>query len=276
MGVRLSEGDLLDVFRIAERYNNPTGGVYQVVQTKKTETNAKKNLILINDGKYHVKALLRNKATELAQKIELERGDVFRVLSAECAVIKEKKKFVLLVDEIEMVSRGLELINQSTEFVDTYLGEHMNELVTLTDNGAVQSEIASSTPSLNAKPATATSSISAPQARSVPKLNSGGSGSQNSRPIFAIEQISPYQNNWTIKARVSFKGELKKWQNNRGEGHILNVNLLDSSGEIRATAFNDNAIKFNEILQEGKASLFRFKSESSTSKTSVFKLEASL
>ena len=47
MGVRLSEGDLLDVFRIAERYNNPTGGVYQVVQTKKTETNAKKNLILI-------------------------------------------------------------------------------------------------------------------------------------------------------------------------------------------------------------------------------------
>ena len=143
MGVQLLEGDLLDIFRIPERYNNPTGGIYQVVQTKKTETNAKKNLILINDGKYHVKALLRNKAAEAAQQAELERGDVFKVLNAECAVIKEKKKFVLLVDEIEIVSRGLDLFNNATEFVDAYLGEHMNELVTLTDNGAVASEAAS-------------------------------------------------------------------------------------------------------------------------------------
>lgn len=258
MGVQLLEGDLLDIFRIPERYNNPTGGIYQVVQTKKTETNAKKNLILINDGKYHVKALLRNKAAEAAQQAELERGDVFKVLNAECAVIKEKKKFVLLVDEIEIVSRGLDLFNNATEFVDAYLGEHMNELVTLTDNGAVASEAASAaasaTSSMTSKMApTSTSNIPAPQPRSVPKAKSNNGSSQNSRPIFAIEQISPYQNNWTIKARVSFKGDLKKWQNNRGEGHILNVNLLDSSGEIRATTFNDNAIKFNEILQEGKA-----------------------
>lgn len=259
MGVQLLEGDLLDIFRIPERYNNPVGGIYQVVQTKKGETNAKKNLILINDGKYHVKALLRNKAAETAQQAELERGDVFKVLSAECAVIKEKKKFVLLVDEIEILSRGLDLFNSSTEFVDAYLAEHMNELVTLTENGATPSEAASATSSMSSKVApTSTSNIPAPQARAVPQMkprggNGNSSASQSSRPIFAIEQISPYQNNWTIKARVSFKGDLKKWQNNRGEGYILNVNLLDSSGEIRATAFNDNAVKFNEILQEGKA-----------------------
>lgn len=267
MSVQLSEGDLLDVFRVPERYNNPTGGVYQVVQTKKTETNAKKNLILINDGKYHVKALLRNNATEMAQKMELERGDVFRVLNAECAVIKEKKKFVLLIDEIEFVRRGLDLVNPATDFVDSYLADHMNELVILTDKGAIQSEAAaatatssfsskkSNTGSLNGaqSPAMPMKSGMGEGVGNLPKSNFLGTASQTSKPIFAIEQISPYQNNWTIKARISFKGELKKWQNNRGEGYILNVNLLDSSGEIRATAFNDNAVKFNEILQEGKA-----------------------
>nr|1YNX_A Chain A, Replication factor-A protein 1 [Saccharomyces cerevisiae] len=72
------------------------------------------------------------------------------------------------------------------------------------------------------------------------------------RPIFAIEQLSPYQNVWTIKARVSYKGEIKTWHNQRGDGKLFNVNFLDTSGEIRATAFNDFATKFNEILQEGK------------------------
>ena len=75
---------------------------------------------------------------------------------------------------------------------------------------------------------------------------------QKNKTVFEIEQLSPYKNNCKIKARVSYKGDIKTWHNQRGEGKLLNVNFLDTSGEIRATAFNDMADKFNEILQEDK------------------------
>ncbi|KAK5239217.1 Replication factor A protein 1, partial [Exophiala xenobiotica] len=57
--------------------------------------------------------------------------------------------------------------------------------------------------------------------------------------IYPIEAISPYSNKWTIKARCTSKSDIKTWHNRNGEGKLFSVNLLDESGEIRATGFND-------------------------------------
>ncbi|OLL22101.1 Replication factor A protein 1 [Neolecta irregularis DAH-3] len=70
--------------------------------------------------------------------------------------------------------------------------------------------------------------------------------------IYPIEGLSPYQNKWTIKARVTFKSEIKHWHNQRGEGKLFSVHLLDESGEIKATGFNDQCDSFYEVLQEGQ------------------------
>ncbi|CAG8507909.1 6612_t:CDS:10 [Diversispora eburnea] len=51
---------------------------------------------------------------------------------------------------------------------------------------------------------------------------------------------------------LSSKSEIKRWQNKRGEGKLFNVTLLDNSGEIRATAFNQQVDDFFNVLQEGK------------------------
>lgn len=66
-----------------------------------------------------------------------------------------------------------------------------------------------------------------------------------------IEALNPYQNKWTIKARVSHKSDVKNYRNQRGEGKLFTVHFLDESGEIRATGFNDQCDKFYEVLQEG-------------------------
>lgn len=79
----------------------------------------------------------------------------------------------------------------------------------------------------------------------------GGGGATGGVNIYPIEALSPYAHKWTIKARVSSKSDIKTWHKTSGEGKLFSVNLLDESGEIRATGFNDQVDQFYELLQEG-------------------------
>lgn len=69
--------------------------------------------------------------------------------------------------------------------------------------------------------------------------------------IYPIEAISPYNHKWTIKARCTSKSNIKTWHNRNGEGKLFSVNLLDDSGEIRATGFNQQCEMLYDVLQEG-------------------------
>lgn len=67
-----------------------------------------------------------------------------------------------------------------------------------------------------------------------------------------IEALSPYQNNWSIKARCTQKSEIKTWANARGEGKLFNVTLMDETGEIKGTAFNTVVDDLYPKFEEGK------------------------
>lgn len=96
--------------------------------------------------------------------------------------------------------------------------------------------------------------VSAPAARGASNAARGGrgGGAQPSGPLYPIEGLSPYQNKWTIKARVAHKSDIKHYSNQRGEGKLFNVTFMDETGEIRATGFNEAVDNFYEVLQEGK------------------------
>ncbi|CAL9729345.1 replication factor A protein 1 [Monosporozyma unispora] len=245
--------DILNLFTNQQRYAQGPNGVFQVLNTRKFDPNtkSKKNIILITDGKYHVKALLRNNAADKFQTSDLHKGDIIQILDGEPHVIIDKKKFVFLVDDFTVLQREAPLNEEESVFLDKYLGDHMDkvipELQGNTSPAAAPAAAPAATTSYNAQSYQQKLTDSNTSASKF-----SGSGSQKSKPIFAIEQLSPYQNVWTIKARVSYKGDIKTWHNQRGEGKLFNVNFLDTSGEIRATAFNDYATKFSEILQEGK------------------------
>lgn len=93
-------------------------------------------------------------------------------------------------------------------------------------------------------------STSAP-ARQQTQASRGG----RTAAIYPIESLSPYQNQWTIKARVTNKSDIRTWSNQRGEGKLFNVTLMDESGEIRATAFNAAVDDLYDRIQEGKVYL---------------------
>lgn len=68
-----------------------------------------------------------------------------------------------------------------------------------------------------------------------------------------VTQLSPFQKTFKIKVRVTNKGAMKEWSNQRGSGKLFSVDLLDQwGGEIQATCFNEAAEKLFPTFEVGK------------------------
>ncbi|CAM8996923.1 unnamed protein product [Rhodiola kirilowii] len=88
-----------------------------------------------------------------------------------------------------------------------------------------------------------------------PMYSNRGPVAKNEAPsrIIPIAGLTPYMGRWTIKARVTAKGELRHYNNTRGDGKVFSFDLLDSDGgEIRVTCFNTVADQFYNTIEPGK------------------------
>lgn len=109
------------------------------------------------------------------------------------------------------------------------------------------------TPAVNAAASAAAPSAGVTPTATTPGTSRGQAArSGRGAAIFPIEGLSPYQNNWTIRARVTQKSDMRTWSNQRGEGKLFNVTFMDDTGEIRGTAFNQVADALYDKLEEGK------------------------
>lgn len=185
-------------------------------------------------------------ATQLKPLVEdhtLDKNMVVRITQYTANTVQNRKILILL--NLEVLSPAL----------DHRIGNPQNiEAVQAggAQGGAAAPAAAPAKPA--AAPAAAAPSVGAQAlAKANPATGARGVAKASSGlPVYPIEALSPYQNKWTIKARVTLKSDIKHWSNARGEGKLFSVNLLDESGEIRATGFNDAVDRFYPLLQENK------------------------
>lgn len=80
-------------------------------------------------------------------------------------------------------------------------------------------------------------------------LNTTIASDLSSQMTHPINSLTPYQNKWIIRARVTSKSTIRTWNNSKGEGKLFSMDLMDESGEIRATAFKEQCDKFYDMIQ---------------------------
>ena len=56
--------------------------------------------------------------------------------------------------------------------------------------------------------------------------------------IMPVASLNPYQNKWSIRARVMEK-DARSFSNAKGDGKLFNMIVVDATGEVRVTGFTD-------------------------------------
>ncbi|KAL1732495.1 hypothetical protein EV714DRAFT_206529 [Schizophyllum commune] len=200
--------------------------------------------IILSDGEWFMQAML---ATQL-NDVGIEKNSIVRISRASRNIVQNRRLVIVLGLEIvqhfdEKLRRDPNDEKQPWSLPSEYLKVKPDG-----ENGqspAPQSKPAAA-PSTSAVPRTST-----PQLPAQPHRDSKNTA-PNGRSIYPIEGLSPYQNNWTIKARVTQKSDIRRWSNQRGEGRLFNVTLMDDTGEIRATGFNQAVDELYDKFEEGK------------------------
>ncbi|KAI1748053.1 replication factor-A protein [Xylaria castorea] len=198
--------------------------------------------VVLSDIKNYVQCMLATQANHVIHDNQLVRGCIVRVKSYQANAVKGKN--ILIILELEVASE---------------LGTHdrIGEPAPFEAKSQPANTAIGGSGFYGAKTESSAPVKTEPMSSRMGSVGGGGgttaaSNTRGNIVIYPVESITPYAHKWTIKARVTSKSDIKTWHKASGEGKLFSVNLLDESGEIKATGFNEQCDAFYDLLQEGQ------------------------
>ncbi|KAH8554654.1 putative replication factor-A protein 1 [Umbelopsis sp. PMI_123] len=230
-------------------YQNP---VVQVINIKKvpTSNNVNRYRVIISDGTYFMQAMLASQHTALVENETLQKYSLIVLKDYVCNTLQNRKIIIAL--NIEVLPNGPDMHRIGSPVnLEAELGQESGAKNNNDQQNGQQQLFVQNQPQQN---------TSAPNpynnnANNAASINNASARSNNvyaEANLFPIKTLNPYQNRWIIKARVTQKSDIKFWHKGTSEGKLFSVNLLDKSGEIKATAFNAEVDRLHSLLQENK------------------------
>ncbi|KAI1332899.1 replication factor-A protein [Xylariaceae sp. FL0255] len=198
---------------------------------------AERYRVVLSDIRNYVQCMLATQANHVIHENQLVRGCTVRVKSYQANAVKGKNILIILDLEVATELGVHDRIGEPIPFE----AKPQQDSSTIAGQGFYGAKAESSAAPIKSEPMSS-------------RMGAGGAGPSNTHgnvAIYPIEGLSPYAHKWTIKARVTSKSDIKTWHKASGGGKLFSVNLLDESGEIKATGFNEQCDQFYEILQEG-------------------------
>jgi len=233
----LSTGCIRRVHQSSAQAAQSDGAVVQVLEVKKIELKAgqsgERYRLVISDGEFYIQGMLATQLNELVQSGELRQNALIRLNDYIANEINGKKVIIML--NVSVIGHEEPIGNpQNVASISASSGVPQ-------PFGGVKQEMKRSQPSFMQKGGAAAAA-------------GNGYGEQPGAvptQFHPIASLHPYHARWTIKARVTAKGEKRTWSNAKGEGALFSVDLLDAQGgQIKATMFRDAVDKFYDVFQE--------------------------
>ncbi|RPA79658.1 replication factor-a protein [Ascobolus immersus RN42] len=241
----ITRGCLRKIFPLVGMPNtNVQGPVMQILQIKHIpgqNGSPDRFRLVLNDTENFILSMMATQANDLVREGKVTKGCLVRLTKYTASEMKQKR--ILVVVDVDILTQYGEHEKLGMP-ASLETGQPLGAQPPINQGTRPTSFYGSNPP----KPAIKHESP-APRSFGASKPQQGHS---THGPVYPIESLSPYQNKWTIKARVSYKSDIKTWTNQKGSGKLFTVHFLDESGEIRATGFNDQCDALYEVLQEGQ------------------------
>lgn len=227
--------------------------VVQVVDLKPLGNTNPRFMFVANDGKMKLKAIFPTSFSSEINSGKLQNLGLIRVLEYTCNSVPNQPDKCLIVIKCEVVSPALEMeIRNDAKIEDTGIILKPKQEITVQSASQMmtlqhgKNEVKTEHKGIIAKSAAQIVNEQHRNAAPTARL-------AMTRRVHPLVSLNPYQGSWTIKVRLTNKGNLRTYKNARGEGHVFNVELTDEDGtQIQATMFNAAATKFYPKFELGK------------------------
>ncbi|CAF1121097.1 unnamed protein product [Adineta steineri] len=205
--------------------------------------------LILSDGKYFLPScVLTVQLNELVLNGQLQEYSIIRLDRYLRSDLKgQTAKMILQILQLTVLDITTHKIGNPISLLTADLNDNDNGTVTTTKD-VLQPKV---TGSVLKRPIVAITNEQPvlPPLQSTITITKMDIDSIKTNRLFKIETLNPFQNRWTIQVRVAYKKPVRAFSN--GEGRLFSCDLIDETGEIRATGFGDECDRFEPMLIVG-------------------------